>query len=93
MGTNNSPILYAAEPFDGSITGCYGAAGQGFPNGTDADNARGAHCTAIAGATAATYAARAADRGHRLRVRVTALDVAGSGTATSGATAHVPAKR
>jgi hypothetical protein len=37
MGANSSPILYAAEPFDGTITGCHGAVGQGFPNGTDAD--------------------------------------------------------
>jgi hypothetical protein len=56
-------------------------------------NAGGGRCSAIRGATAATYAARAADRGHRLRVRVTAVNVAGSGAATSGATARVPAKR
>jgi hypothetical protein len=55
-------------------------------------NARGAHCVRIPGATTATYAARAADRAHRLRVRVTAVNVAGSGAATSSATARVPAK-
>ena len=37
MGANSSPILYANEPFDGTITGCHGAVGQGFPNGVDAD--------------------------------------------------------
>ena len=56
-------------------------------------NASGGHCVAIRGATAATYAARAADGGHRLRVRVTAVNAAGSGAATSSATARVPAKR
>jgi hypothetical protein len=55
-------------------------------------NARGAHCFAIRGATAATYAARRADRGHRLRVRVTAVNAAGSRAATSSATARIPAK-
>jgi hypothetical protein len=39
MGPNSSPIIYAAEPFDGTIAGCHGAAGQGFPNGVDADSA------------------------------------------------------
>jgi hypothetical protein len=56
-------------------------------------SAKGGSCVQIRGATAATYAARAADRGHRLRVRVTAVNVAGSGAATSSATARVPAKR
>ena len=55
-------------------------------------NAAGRHCVQIHGATAATYAARAADRGHRLRVRVTAVNVAGSAAATSSATARIPAK-
>jgi len=56
-------------------------------------NASGGHCVRIHGANAATYAAGAADRGHRLRVRVTAVNVAGSGAATSHATARIPAER
>jgi subtilisin family serine protease len=48
-----------------------------------------AGCHAIAGATGATYSVGAADLGSRLRVRVTASNEAGSGTAVSDATAQV----
>jgi fibronectin type 3 domain-containing protein len=49
----------------------------------------GASCTAIANATTSSYALVAADAGHRIAVRVTATNTAGSGTATSDPTAAV----
>jgi hypothetical protein len=51
----------------------------------------GASCADIAGATATTYALVAADVGARLRVAVTASNVAGSASATSDATSVVTA--
>jgi hypothetical protein len=54
-------------------------------------NAGGESCTAIDGATAATYTALTADVGHTLRVEVTASNVVGSGKATSAQTAVVNA--
>lgn len=52
-------------------------------------DASGKSCTAIAGATAATYTAAAGDVGHTLRVTVTAKNADGSGNATSAASAVV----
>ncbi|MFN8222138.1 MAG: hypothetical protein U0R50_02695 [Gaiellales bacterium] len=49
----------------------------------------GTSCAAIAGATAKTYAAVAADQGQTLRAVVTASNAAGSTAATSAATAAV----
>jgi len=49
----------------------------------------GEGCTAISGATFKRYRARAADVGHRLRVRVTAANSEGSASETSNATAVV----
>ena len=49
----------------------------------------GNNCTAISGATAATYLLRSADQRHRLRSRVTAQNSAASVSATSAATAAV----
>ena len=49
----------------------------------------GANCGALAGATAKTYRVGADDVGSTLRVRVTAKNAVGSGSATSGATAGV----
>ena len=46
-------------------------------------------CSNIAGATAKTYLVRIADLGYRLRVRVTARNDKGTGTATSALTAIV----
>jgi hypothetical protein len=51
----------------------------------------GGSCVAIAGATAQTYVLVAADQGHRMRVRVTATNSAGSRTAVSRASAIVRA--
>jgi uncharacterized protein YukE len=47
----------------------------------------GANCVNIAGATAGNYVLTASDVGHRIRVRVTGTNVAGSAAATSPATA------
>ena len=52
-------------------------------------DANGASCTAISGATAATYTAAPADVGHTLRVAVTATGDGGSGQATSAQSAVV----
>jgi hypothetical protein len=49
------------------------------------------NCTDIAGATAATYTAQAGDVGSTLRVRVTASNADGSGSATSASTSVVAA--
>jgi hypothetical protein len=48
-----------------------------------------ASCTAIAGATSATYVPVSADQGFRLRATVTATNGAGSNSATSNETAAV----
>jgi hypothetical protein len=50
----------------------------------------GAACAAIAGATGRSYTPTTTDIGHTLRVRVTARNSSGSGTATSAATGVVP---
>jgi hypothetical protein len=51
----------------------------------------GANCGSIGGATSQEYVLTTSDVGHRLRVVVTASNSAGSGTATSNATAVVQA--
>ena len=56
-------------------------------------NVRGGSCVAIGGATHASYKLTKHDAGHRLRVRVTAVNSAGHTTATSRATSRVPAAR
>jgi hypothetical protein len=53
-------------------------------------NAHGGSCRKIAHATHSTYRLTRHDLGHRLRAQITATDAAGSGTATSAATARVP---
>ncbi|HKC77657.1 MAG TPA: hypothetical protein VKB70_04635, partial [Gaiellaceae bacterium] len=52
-------------------------------------NTRGTSCVRIHGATHPRYRVTARDARHRLRVRVTAKNAAGNGTATSRATASV----
>jgi hypothetical protein len=52
-------------------------------------DATGESCTAIAGATGATYTPTGDDVGHTLRVVVTASNAPGTGTATSAQTAVV----
>jgi hypothetical protein len=53
-------------------------------------NAHGGACSSIRRATHPTYRPSAGDAGHRLRLRVTASNAAGRGTATSRPTASVP---
>jgi len=55
-------------------------------------NGRGKSCVHISHATHSTYRVAKHDGRHRLRVRVTAVDIAGTGTAISAATARVAAK-
>jgi hypothetical protein len=52
-------------------------------------NAHGGSCRSIRHATHSTYRAVSADTGHRLRVRVTAANAAGSKTATSTVSARI----
>jgi hypothetical protein len=52
-------------------------------------DARGSRCTAVAGATAATYRVGSADVGRRLRVLVRAANPYGGAAATSAATAKI----
>jgi hypothetical protein len=52
-------------------------------------NARGGSCSSIRKATHATYKLTRGDFRHRLRLRVTAANAAGSRTATSAASARV----
>lgn len=52
-------------------------------------NARGGGCRSIPRATHPTYRASSTDVGHRLRVRVTAINPAGRKTATSGASGRI----
>jgi hypothetical protein len=56
-------------------------------------NKRGGSCRAIRRATHSTYRLGKRDAGHRIRLRVRALNVAGGGTAISPATARVRKKR
>jgi hypothetical protein len=57
--------------------------------GVDGGAADGSNCPAIGGATGQSYKLDDGDVGHRLRVRVTATNSAGSATAASNATAVV----
>jgi hypothetical protein len=56
-------------------------------------NGHGGHCSSIHHATHPTYKLTKRDAGHRLRLRVTATNAAGSRTALSAASARVPAQK
>jgi hypothetical protein len=56
-------------------------------------NTRGGHCSSIHHATHSTYRLTKRDAGHRMRIRVTATNAAGSRTALSAAGARVPAPK
>jgi hypothetical protein len=56
-------------------------------------NTHGGSCAGIARARHSRYRLTKHDAGHRLRVRVTAVGVVASGTATSAASARVPSPR
>ena len=56
-------------------------------------NAHGGSCVTVGNATKSTYKLTRRDAKHRLRVRVTATNAAGSGVAVSSPTARVPALR
>ena len=57
--------------------------------GTDGGAADGSNCAFLSGATGTTYRLTSADVGHRMRVRVTASNSAGSKTVASNATSTV----
>jgi calcineurin-like phosphoesterase family protein len=92
--TGTSPPTVSGQAQDGSIL----AAAPGSWSGTEPIthsyrwrrcDAAGAGCADIAGATAKTYTLTSADVASTIRVAVTASNVAGSGTASSEATAMV----
>jgi hypothetical protein len=56
-------------------------------------NAHGGACSRIRHATRQTYSLTRRDAGHRLRIRITAANAAGSRTVTSAATARIPVPR
>ena len=56
-------------------------------------NAHGGRCVRVRRATHSRYRLTKHDAGHRLRVRVTALNIAGKTTVTSRASGRVPAKK
>jgi hypothetical protein len=55
-------------------------------------NGHGGSCRKISHATRSIYRLTKTDAGHRLRVRVSAVNAAGTGTASSKPTAKVPAQ-
>jgi hypothetical protein len=59
--------------------------------GTDGGNSTGSNCASISGATSNSYTLASGDVGHRMRVRVTAKNSAGSSTAASNPTGTVQA--
>jgi hypothetical protein len=61
--------------------------------GTNGGLPDGSNCSAISGATAKTYALRAADVGFRLRVRVTATNASGSAVVASNPTGTIAARK
>jgi hypothetical protein len=62
---------------------------DGFPVPVARCGTDGACCTAIPGATAKTYALVAADAGHTMRARVTAVNADGAANARTAPTAVV----
>ena len=98
ISANNAPANTAAPSISGTpqVGQTLTAAEGGWANAPTSyayqwlrcDSA-GDNCGAIGGATAKTYVATSADRGSALRVRITAHNNRGDGTATSGATGLV----
>jgi hypothetical protein len=84
-GTAQDGALLTANP--GEWTGSPSSYGYQWLR-CDAD---GANCAPIAGANSQRYTLGSADVGHRVRIRVTATNSAGSGTATSRPTDVVKA--
>ena len=70
-------------------TGTWTGSPTGYAYAWSRCDQNGDACAAIAGATASTYAAVAADVGHTLRVTVTASNADGTGSSTSAPTALV----
>jgi Calx-beta domain len=94
-----APVNTAVPTISGALTvGQPVTAGNGTWTGTPPPtfayqwqrcDAAGSNCVDLAGATAGTYALQAADVGGTLRVRVTAMNAAGTASATSAATALI----
>jgi hypothetical protein len=93
---NTALPAIAGTPMQGKTLSASNGSWTGSPTGfayqwRRRDQLFGTVCNDIAGATAGTYVAQAADIGQRLRVVVTAANAGGSAAATSSATAAVQA--
>ncbi|HJU36398.1 MAG TPA: hypothetical protein VJ716_03145 [Gaiellaceae bacterium] len=94
----NGPVNMAAPTISGAAQegqalkaskGNWTGSPTSFAYAWSACDANGGSCTAISGATAATYTATSANVGGRLRVTVTATNAGGSSQATSAPSAVV----
>jgi hypothetical protein len=72
-----------------TTNGAWSGSPTGYTYAWSQCDASGGSCTAISGATAATYTPAAGDVGHTVRVTVTATDANGSGKATSAPSAVI----
>jgi hypothetical protein len=100
ISANNAPANTAAPTISGSaqvgqtltaVEGGWANAPTSYVYQWLRCDSAGDNCGAIGGATAKTYVVTTADRGSALRVRITARNNRGEGTATSGATGTVTA--
>ncbi len=91
--TNTGPPSISGAAVEGQTLGTSNGIWAGGPTSFvyqwEDCNASGASCTAIAGATGNTRRLVSSDVGHTLRVVVKAINAAGTGQATSGATGVV----
>lgn len=76
----------------GATTGSWGESPTSFAYAWSKCAKDGSSCTAITGATAATYAATSTDVNHTVRVTVTATNAGGSSQATSAPSAVISSK-
>ena len=92
---STSPPAIAGTPQQGATlqasTGTWNNSPTGYSYGWQRCGTDGASCTALAGASGASYTPVGPDVGSTLRVTVTATNAAGSSAATSDATAVVQA--
>ncbi len=90
---NTSPPTIAGSAQDGALltasTGSWTHAPTSYGYQWQRCNASGGNCSPLAGANSQRYTVTSGDIGNRLRVKVTATNKTGTGTATSNPTAVV----